>query len=536
MKTVIYNGNIYLQKGEFVQAILIEDGIVKLTGTNDTVLENACESTLKIDAKGNAVIPGFNDSHLHLYNLGRSLQCIKLQGLDSIDKMINDSINFIRENNIQPGTFVVGRGWNQDYFVDEKRLITRHDLDKISTEHPMLFTRACGHMAVCNTKALELCNVDKNTPNIEGAEICKDENGELNGIFTEHAISLISDKIPKESVEEMKNTIKTAVDYALSHGITSIHTNDINEENYVDMFKAYDSFYRENKFASRAYHQCTFSDVNKYEQFLENGFKTGFGTEYNKIGPLKIFVDGSLGARTALLSRPYADDATTEGLRCMTQEYLNKMVAIADKNDCQVAVHAIGDAANESVLNSYEEVIERGNNKNRHGIVHCQILREDILSKFFENDVLAYVQPIFLHYDMHIVEDRVGKELEKTSYVFGDMYRMGIKTSYGTDCPVEDLNTMENLYCAISRKDLKGYPNEGFRAEQGVLLEEAIEQYTHRSAYFSFEEDVKGKLKAGYYGDAVIFDKDIFNIDIEDIKNVTIVKTIVGGSVAFERK
>lgn len=535
MKTIIYNGTIYIELGKFVSAILIEDDKIIKTGSDKEILALEDELTVKIDAKGNSVLPGFHDSHMHLYNVGATLNCVPLYGVTSIEEVIWISKEFIKTHQPEKNTFVLGRGWNQDYFEKEKRILTKDDLDQISTEYPILLTRACGHMAVCNSKALEICNITKDTPQVAGAEFYLDEQGNPNGIFTEESIRLIKDQIPIATKEEMKRTIQTAMEYGLSQGITSVQTNDMENSNYQELHQAYDEVLTGENPKLRVYHQCFFQEPKTYEKFLQEGYHTGKGNDYHKIGPLKMFIDGSLGARTAYMRKPYQDDKTTWGIACMTQEQLNEMIQLADRYQCQVAVHAIGDKAIEMVLDGYETVIKNGENPKRHGVVHCQITDEALVQRFVENQILAYVQPIFLHYDMHIVEERVGEALASTSYAFGDLYRKGIAVSYGTDAPVENLKTMDNLYCAVTRKDLNANPSDGFYPQQRVSLEEAIDLYTSKSAFASFDEHKKGKLKEGYLADLVILDQNIFKIDIETIRETNVLLTMVGGIVAYKK-
>lgn len=535
MRTIIYNANLYVENGVHATAICIENDRVLQVGTDAEILALEEQDTDKIDAKGRAVIPGFNDSHMHLYSLGVSLRSVQLYGSDSVAELIRRSRAFIQDNQVPAGTFVTGRGWNQDYFTDENRIPTRHDLDQISTDHPIVFNRACGHMAVCNTKALEVCGITKDTPQMEGAEFYYDEDGTPNGVFTEHAIKvMLESKYPTPTVEERTATINTAMDYALSHGITSVQTNDIAAANYQDMHSAYAGVYEASKARPRVYHQCFFTEASEYQEFLNAGFHTGFGDDYNKIGPLKSFVDGSLGARTALMRNAYADDASTKGIACMSQEQLNALIKVADDNNCQVAIHAIGDKAIEMVLDGYDSVLS-GENPLRHGVVHCQITDEPLVDRFLENNVLAYVQPIFIHYDMHIVADRVGEELASTSYAFGDMLRKGIELSYGTDCPVEDLSTMDNLYCAVARKDLKAQPPTGYFPEQAVTMDQGIMLYSQAGAFVSGDESRKGRLLPGYLADLAILDTDIFDMDIEKLRDVKVDMTMVGGQVAYQR-
>ena len=236
-----------------------------------------------------------------------------------------------------------------------------------------------------------------------------------------------------------------------------------------------------------------------------------------KYGPLKMFVDGSLGARTALMRQPYADDPSTCGVPTIPVPNFEAMVKMADDNNCQVAVHAIGDGAIEMVLNAYDKVIENGNNKNRHAVVHAQITDTEMLERFRSSDVLAQVQPIFIHYDMNVVAERCGEELASTSYAFGDLYRMGVHTSYGTDSPVENLQPYENLYCAVTRKRLDGART--YREDQCVDIYDAIDQYTIGSAYTEFAENRKGRLMPGFLADFAVLDRNIFAVPSDEIKD-----------------
>ena len=205
------------------------------------------------------------------------------------------------------------------------------------------------------------------------------------------------------------------------------------------------------------------------------------------------------------------------------------MVKLATENQCQVAMHAIGDGAIERVLDAYDAVCTNGQNPLRLGVVHVQITDQALLERFTKNHILAYVQPIFLHYDISIVRDRVGDALASTSYAFNTMRKLGIHASYGTDCPVEDLNPLECIYCAVTRRNLRGEPSEGFEMQEAVDVSAAVDAYTTESAYVSFEENVKGRLQPGFYADLAVLTDDIFTIDPMRIKDVGVVATMAGG-------
>ena len=530
---LLHNGKIYLEKGRYAQAILIRDGLVAAVGTNEEILPQAGDAQV-IDLGGKTVIPGLIDSHMHLYNVGRTLLAIQLYGSTSMQEVIDRSRAFIEKHQPAPGSIVVGRGWNHDYFTDEKRMPNRFDLDKVSTEHAIIITRTCGHMLSCNTKALELAGITAETAQIEGGEFEIGPDGQPNGIFKEHAMDLIQKLVKAPDFELSREIIKTAMAPASSPGITSVQTNDMYESNYQMVWNAYQSLVDEGIASVRVYQQCGFSTIEGYEQFMASGFRTCFGSAMNKIGPLKLLSDGSLGARTALMRNDYADEAGTKGIMCVSPEQLDAFMAASKKNNMRVAIHAIGDRAIEMVLDAYEKSMQHDGNPLRHAIVHCQITDLPLVERFAENQVAGLVQPIFLHYDMHIVEDRVGKELASTSYAFGTMDKLGIHNSYGTDAPVEDLKTMENLYCAVTRKDLSGFPAEGWLPGEAVDVETAVDHYTIDGAWNSFEEKVKGRLLPGYYADLAVLSDDIFTICPDQIKDVKVQMTVMNGKIVYQ--
>lgn len=530
---VIVNGKVYLERERFAQAVCIEDGIIKAVGTNEECRAAAPAGAREYDAQGRTVVPGFNDSHMHLYFVGENLESIDVHGCTSMAEVKKIARDFIARTQPPKGTFLHGLGWNQDYFTDEARMMDRHDLDEITTEYPLVLERACGHAVTANSLAIEMAGITKDTPQPEGAHFDVDENGEPTGIFRETAANMVMALRHEPTVEEIEHTLRTAMAHAAQWGITSVQTMDVRPGGWRETLQAYENIQSSHP-TLRVYHQCNFMDPASYQAFLDEGHKTGAGDSYNKIGPLKLFVDGSLGARTATMREPYADDPSTQGIQTLTQEQTDAMVKLADENGCQVAVHAIGDAAIEQVLNSYDTVCD-GKNPHRHGVVHCQITDAPLVERFCENDILAYIQPIFLHYDMTVLESRVGKELASTSYAFHTMNKLGIHTSFGTDSPVEDLNTMNNLYCAVARKNLDKKPEGGFYPHECMDIYEAVDGYTAGSAYASFEEGVKGRIKPGYYGDLAILSQDIFTIPTDELLTTVVDATVLGGEFVYER-
>lgn len=532
MKKIFYNGKIYQNRDKFAQAMLVDQGIIKDIGTNEYIisLKDGCDL---IDLKGKIVIPGFNDSHLHLEGVGYRLSNLNLYGLKSVDEIIFRAKEYINDNKIDD--ILLGNGWNQDYFVNEKRLLNRHDLDMISTKIPIIFTRVCGHILVANTKALEILGIDESVLDIEGGKILREEDGFPNGVFCENAMKLFNKYLKTTTPHQREKYLEKAIDHAIKNGITSVQTNDVNGDNYMDVLSAYKKLENEGKLHLRVTHQCAFEDILSLSEFFKEMNDDEYNTSFNKIGPIKLFADGSLGARTAYLREDYKDDSGNRGVRIYTDDELDEITRYIDSNNKQMLIHAIGDGAIKQVLNSYKKIIFNGNNK-RHGIVHLQITDEEIFKMMKDLDCLALVQPIFLNYDIHIVENRVGEKLAKTSYAFNTLIKRGVHLSLGTDAPVEDLNPFNNLYCAVNRKDLNGYPDKSWNESEKMDIYDAIDAYTKGSAYVSFEEGVKGRLEKNYYADFVVLDDDIFEIDTERIKDIKINRTVVDGEIVHENQ
>ncbi len=530
MKTLYFNGNIYTGSG-FTHSLLEENGVILAMG--DAAAMRA-EGAKAFDLEGKTVVPGFNDSHLHLMGLGKHLLSVNLLGCKSIDEVKKRTADFIKNNNVEKGAFVTGRGWNQDYFEGEKRLLTRDDLDEVSKDHPIILRRACGHMLTCNSLALEKAGIDENTPAVSGGEIRRDEKGRLSGIFTERAMGLVEGAVPRPDAETVAKYLKKGMEYAASYGLTSLQPNDINDMDYPLIDEAYHLLEQRGEMKTRINVQCCFNTVEGYEKFLNDGYYMGKGNSLYKIGPLKLFVDGSLGARTALMRKPYKDDPNAEGILCTDEKTLDEFYKLAESHKMQVVTHAIGDRAVEMVLGAIERNAEKGNPL-RHGVVHAQITDKALLERFKELNAFALVQPIFLHYDMHIVEQRVGKELAETSYNFKTLDDMGVCVSFGTDSPVEDVSTFDNLHCAVNRQDLKGFPEGGYVPSERFSVENAVKCYTHAGALTSFEEYEKGLLEPGMMADFAVLDRNIFEIDKSEIIKTKVLMTVMGGNITYKR-
>ncbi len=292
--------------------------------------------------------------------------------------------DFSKEHPVRENGWIKGRGWNQDYFTDVDRMPNRYDLDQVSTTNPVIVTRACGHCLVVNSKALELLGITADTPQPDGGQIGI-ENGECDGRFFDNAMDPVYQAIPVPTKDEIKDMIRIACKALNAYGVTSSQTDDYCVYRAVPwqtVNEAYQELEESGELTVRVYEQSNFTDLPSLKGFVEAGCVTGVGSDLFKIGPLKMLGDGALGARTAFLSRPYADDPSTCGLPVFTQETLDEMIGYANANNMQVAVHAIGDACLDRVLSAIEKALkENPREDHRHGVVHCQISRADQLKK-----------------------------------------------------------------------------------------------------------------------------------------------------------
>ena len=540
MKTILFNGKGYVEREKFVEAVLIEDGIIKQIGTNEEILKNTGIDE-KIDCKGNTVIPGLNDSHMHILSFAERMYQVKINDCKTIDEMIERCRDFIKKYPDRVKNGLHSQGWNQDLFVDSDRMPTRFDLDKISTEIPVILERACCHVLTANTKAIEMLGLDKDSKQFNGGTFEIGEDGYPNGIFTENACSYAKEIIPRFSIEEREKMFLEANKYAVEHGITSIQSNDIgtivlDSQTYFNMFH---KIYDENKGLVRYRHQVSFNSPKDFKEFIENGeYKNGQykNNSFLSLGPVKIFKDGGIGARTALMRDGYNDDPGNKGFEWLSAEEMDEYCKLAKEANIQMATHAIGDDAIEKTINSYEKAFIDGENKLRHTLIHCQITDKELLERIANLGILVSYQPIFLDYDMHIVEKRCGSELASTSYAFKTLDDLGAKIAYGTDAPVEDCNPFPNIYSAVTRKDSKGYPEGGFYPNECVDIYTAIDAYTEGSAYMEFMEDKKGRIKPGQLADMVVLDKDIFTCDPMEIRNILPLMTIIDGNIVYRKE
>lgn len=377
MKTLYYNAIVYTGELPLQEAFLIEDDRFLFVGSSEDASKQHFD--MKIDLQGAFVCAGFNVSHMHLLNYGQSLN---IAPLAEHTGSLADLCHCLSQAVPGAGGWIMGRGWNQDYFSDVSRMPDRYDLDQVSTEYPICAVHACGHALVVNSKALQLLGITGNSQQVEGGQIVM-KNGEPNGIFFDNAMLQVYDTIPVPGKNELKEMLRSACKSLNSYGVTSCHSDDycvFQGLPWQMINDAYHELKQDGELTVRVYEQANFTNVKEFSEYIASGNQTDAGSDYFRMGPLKMLGDGALGARTAYLSRPYEDDPSTKGLSVFTADEFDQMIGYANDHDMQVAVHCIGDACLDLVLNSIEKALQKHPRKDhRHGIVHCQITRPDQL-------------------------------------------------------------------------------------------------------------------------------------------------------------
>ncbi len=539
MITLFKNGNIHTMENlnSKADAFLVENSKFIYVGNENGAREylSANKSSYnEVDLMGRLILPGLNDSHMHFVHFAKSLRSVDLVGTKSIKEIRQRIQGWINSRNLDSNTWVEGEGWNHDYFIDEKRFPTKFDLDDITGEVPTLVMRACFHIGVLNSAAMKTIGLNKDTAGKYGNLVELLPNGEPNGVIKESLLDSVKARISTLDLQTLKTILIDAQYKAFAQGLTSVQSDDVGytpDSDYDLLFQAFKELDTSDNLHIRIGEQCLLTDKSIVETFFNKGYCYGYGNDKYRVSCVKILSDGSLGARTAALRNPYADDSSTKGLEMFTQSELNELVLTSHRHNCPVAIHAIGDRAIEMSLDAIEYAQKSDSGYNpRHGIVHCQITDNTLLDRFKELNVLAFIQPIFIDYDMNIVADRVGNDMARTSYAWKTMIDKGIHASFGTDCPVETFNTMPNIYSAVTRKNITGDEKKVYLADEKMSMFEAIRAYTYEGAYASGEEDIKGTISPGKLADFIVLDKDLFNLsNDEEILDTHVVETYVDG-------
>ncbi len=523
---ILINGKIYTLKPDqpWANSCAIKDGKFIAVGEKRSMQNLKGKATEIIDLKDRFVLPGFNDAHVHFSDGGFYLLGIDLRDAKDETEFMERIEDYAAK--LDSSTWILGGNWDHEAWPSKKHP-TKALIDEATKNNPVFVHRLDGHIALANSQALKLAGITKDTPNPQGGEITKDPlTGEPTGILKDAAQSLVGAVIPAPSKEQLKQAIKTAIQHANSLGLTSIQDNSsaADLEVYQELLKEGELTLRINAWRG-CYH---------YKEFESIGILPPFGNDMLRIGTMKVFVDGSMGAGTALFYQPYSDDSTTSGIPIYPEDQLYELIKSIDKADLQIAAHAIGDKANTWILNAFEKAYqENGWRDARHRIEHAQVVLPEDIKRYQELGIIASIQPSHCIDDMRWAEKRIGDRV-KNSYLFNSFVKAGVKIAFGTDWTVEPLNPMLGLYAAVTREFPEGGP-EGWFPDEKITMEQAIEFYTLGSAYAEFQEHQKGSIKIGKLADLVVLDKNLFEIEPKEILETKVDLTILGGKVVFER-
>ncbi len=523
---ILRNGVIYPRaaRRQAVSAMASSHGRVLAVGDDEEVMVWRGPETQVVDLAGKVVLPGFIDSHLHLLSLGEALSRLDLREITSITAL-KEAVG--KRAKGAEGDWILGRGWEQGQFV-EKRYPVRADLDEAAPGCPVFLRRACGHLAVASSRALTLAQVDADTPDPPGGVIDRDQRGEPTGVLRETAMALVDGVVPAASPDHMVQSLREGARAALAAGICGVHSNDGFGGSWESGWQLYRRALEPLPF--RVYWDVPISHL---DEVLVSPLRTGDGDGRLRLGAMKIFIDGSLGGSTALLSEPYHDEPTNRGVMIPDAGELKEQVLRAHTGGMQVAIHAIGDRAVELALDAIAHAQEAVPYGRRHRIIHCQIMRPELFKRFRELGVVADIQPKFITTDMRWTERRIGPERMRSSYAWKTFLQHDVVLSGGSDAPVEPLFPWWGIYAAVTRKDLDQNPAGGWLPEQALSVEEAMEAFTVGGAYAAGQEDVTGTLTPGKLADAVVLDADPFSIPSIRLKDITVLMTLVDGQVVF---
>lgn len=530
----LINGVIYpMAAPGRVQALFARGGVIEAIGTDREVLSCCDSRTTVLDMKGRYILPGFTDTHNHLLAAGRSLETLDLSGARSMQEMIAMGRRFLDGNELRPDSWFYARGWDQDR-MGEKRFPNRSDLDLISKEIPLFFERSCGHIAALNSRALEILKIGPGF-RISGGVINTDEKGEPNGIVSEAAVNWVRMNIPEHSSETLRRWYGLATDNMVKNGITSVQTDDLEMIGRAEgVFSLYEAMEAEDKMPLRIAQQWHLRDEEALAAFIDNGNHRR-GGEYFRSGPLKIHVDGTLGARTAALREEYSDDPGNRGVYAHSQGELNRLLQTAQEAGMQVAFYAIGDGAIERSLNAVEAAKGAANDSISHRIVHCQIGAADLYERMESLGVMADIQPAFVTSDWPIVISRLETERARWSYAWKSLLNAGITVGAGSDAPTEPLSPFYGIRAAILRQDQNNEPEHGWMPTQCLDRVEAFSLYTSGGATVCGESGWRGTLEPGKAADLVAFMEDPFMVSENELLNLKSGLTVVDGKIRYIR-
>lgn len=531
---ILLNGKVWTvnTRQPEAEAVAVSGNRIIAVGSNAEIRKLRQQNTKVLDLQGKRVLPGFNDAHVHFYDGGAGLASVQLRDAKSEAEFRERIRQFAAR--IPKGQWITGGGWDHENWTPA-RLPTRQLIDEVTPDHPVFVSRLDGHMALANSLALKLAGIDQwfRMKDVPGGVIVRDEKGDPTGVLKDAALGLVEHVIPVPSQEQIITSIKAAMQYAVEQGVTSVQ--DMSAR--PDIFRAYQALLTKGELHVRiSGHQ----PLGSWERLAQVGIQADFGNDHFHIGALKGFADGSLGSTTALFFQPYLDAPQTAGIasdEMIPEDKMWKNIEAADRAGLQIAIHAIGDKANHTILNFYERLErEHGARDRRLRIEHAQHLQRPDVPRFGQLHVIASMQPYHAIDDGRWAEKRIGPERAKGTYAFRGLLDSGAALAFGSDWPVAPMEPLMGIYAAVTRRTLDGKNPHGWVPEQKITVAEAIRAYTIGSAYASFDEELKGSIEPGKLADLVVLSEDILQIDPVRIAQTKVLTTIFDGRVIYQRK
>ena len=517
---IVHNATIYSVDSYNTKysSLAVKDGKFKYVG-GDEILSNFSSQNI-INAQGLPIYPGFIDSHAHFYDLGYYLNQVDLKNTQSIEEVIDRVVEFDAENN---PNFILGRGWDQNDWND-KTFPTNTQLNEMFPDKPVVLRRIDGHAYLVNDSALKLAGIN-NLTKVEGGEIVKIGN-RLTGVLIDNSMRLVDNIIPEPSREESIQALLSAQDLALKYGLTTISDAGLTKEQIYLI----DELQKDGALKIKIYAMIE-NDPSSLEHFLEIG---PYKTDRLNVRSVKVYVDGALGSRGALLIDDYSDRKGFNGIIRTPIDSVNKLALRLSGTKFQMNTHAIGDKANRIVLNAYSDALFDFRDP-RWRIEHAQVIaKEDI--ELFNPKIIPSVQPTHATSDMYWLNDRIGQNRANYAYAYQELLNKSKLIAFGTDFPVEDISPIMTFYSAVYRKDIEGYPESGFQMENSINRFDALSAMTSWGAYANFEEDEKGTIEVGKDADFIILDNDLLTSIENRIPLTNIVATFINGELVFNRR
>ncbi len=509
------------------EALAIDGERLVAVGSNSEIEAFRSDRTAVVDLAGRFVMPGFIDNHTHFVSGGFQLLGLDLRSAASETEFAGRIAAYAQKQ--AAGQWILGGDWDHEAWPTHE--IPRKELIDASTpQNPVFVQRLDGHMALANSLALRLAGVTRTTPDPKGGKIVRDTRGEPTGVLKDAAMDLVFRVVPQPSDDQVRQASLAALRHAREMGVTGLGA----MASFQDL-RVFQGLLKDGLLTSRVY---VITPLPEYEVWEKAGLQRGFGGDFLKVGAVKGFMDGSLGSTTAWFHQPYLDAPDTSGIPSpmwFPEGNMERLVRGADSAGLHLAIHAIGDRANDELLDIFQRVAGQSVEKRRFRVEHAQHLTRTAIDRFAAMGVIASMQPYHAIDDGRWAEKRIGPERIKTTYAFRSLLDAGVRVTFGSDWTVAPLNPLLGVYAAVTRRTLDGANPDGWVPEEEISVEEALVCYTSNNAYAMFMEDDLGTVEAGKFADIVVLSADPRRVDPEDIRNIKVVRTIVAGKTVFEK-